>query len=79
MRRSWFSPGGFEIGYILDFAKDKGIVNQKFITMTKLFAVPDGFRASNICVSQFPEKIAELLPRDYVYRPQFAEFLGKGL
>ena len=79
MRRGWFSPGGYEIGYVLNFAKDNGIVNQKFIIMTKLFAVPDGFRSTGTHPSQFPEKIEELMPRDYLYRPQFAEFLGKAL
>ncbi len=79
MRRGWFSPGRFEVTYILDFAKDDGLVNQKFIIMTKLFAVPDGFRSTSNCLSQFPEQIEQLRPGDYQYRPQFAEFLGKGL
>jgi hypothetical protein len=79
MRRGWFSPGSFEIGYVLTFAESDGLVNQKFIIMTKLFAVPDGFRSTGTYPSQFPEKIEDLRPGDYLFRPQFAEFLGEGL
>jgi hypothetical protein len=78
MRRGWFSPGELGINDILSFAKSNGTTHHKFIIMTKLFAVPDGFRSTGEYPSQFPEKIEELQPRDYVYRPQFAEFLGKG-
>lgn len=79
MRRGWFTPGGFEVGYMLRFAADNGLVKQKFIVMTRLFAVPDGFRSTGEYPKQFPERIEELMPRDFIYRPQFAEFLGKGI
>jgi hypothetical protein len=79
IRRRWFSPGGYSLGIVLEAAEKGAIVPQKFIIMTRLFAVPDGFKSSREYPAQFPEKIEHLSPTDYVYRSRFAEFLGKGV
>jgi hypothetical protein len=79
IRRRWFSSGAYSLRQILEGAEKGAIVPQKFIIMTRLFAVPDGFESSKECTAQFPEKIEHLSPIDYVYRSRFAEFLGKGI